>query len=455
MLSVSSGFMTNMGTQTDARQTYGRVEFKQVDTTAVDDVTVTATSTETISDPQYSADGEYLSFANYATFETDRWLLDGSFKLLPTTAPYDNMGWWSSAFSGAGGSFAVTQVLTYQFTVDHDSIGFTIFFDKINNEFAVDFSLVAYNSSNVVINTFTVTGNTLTSYRVETPVADYRKVILNITKWSKVDRRARVEELIFGLNQVYDGNKLISLKLVEEIDPVSIKSPQNEFSFSIDNSDYAYDILNPDGVYSYLQKKMEIIGHIGIMVNGAIEYAKLGTFYLLSWNTPTKLEASFVARDRLELLQKTYRKGLYQSRTLYNLAIDVLTEEGLTADDYSVDTALQSITVNSYIPILKTREALNLIAVAGNAICYIDRDNKITIKQLTATSTGYEIDFNNAYSTPAINLDNVVKTVDVNVSAFNNDTATTDIFKGAITLAGTSDIWIDYKDHAINGSATV
>jgi hypothetical protein len=200
---------------------------------------------------------------------------------------------------------------------------------------------------------------------------------------------------------------------------------------------------------------MEIIGHIGIMVNGAIEYAKLGTFYLLSWNTPTKLEASFVARDRLELLQKTYRKGLYQSRTLYNLAIDVLTEEGLTADDYSVDTALQSITVNSYIPILKTREALNLIAVAGNAICYIDRDNKITIKQLTATSTGYEIDFNNAYSTPAINLDNVVKTVDVNVSAFNNDTATTDIFKGAITLAGTSDIWIDYKDHAINGSATV
>jgi len=455
MLSVSPTYIAEMGTQTKARKTYGRVEFKQVDLNAAEDATVTATSTESISSPDYTVDDNWVGLSNYATFETDRWVLDGSFALLPTSSPYGELGWWSSELSSTGGTFGTSQLLTFTFTEDHNSIGFTVIFDIVNNEYAVDFTLELLDSSDTQLDLFTITGNTLSTYRVETPVSGYRKAKLTITKWSKEDRRARVSELLFGLIEVYENEELIKLDLTEEIDPTGIQSPQNEFKFSIDNSDYKYDIINPAGIYSYLETKMRITAYIGIYAGSVIEYGKLGTFYLRSWDTPTKIEASFKARDKFDILQNTYKKGLYQTRSLYDLAIDVLTEEGLTSEDYDIDSALSSISVTSYLPIAKTRELLHMIAQAGQAICYMSRDNLVTIKQLPTTDSGLDITFDNAYNPPQVTLDNTLKQLDVNVYGYEAEVDTSTIFKGAITLDGTQDVWVTYKDPATGGSASV
>ncbi len=78
----------------------------------------------------------------------------------------------------------------------------------------------------------------------------------------------------------------------------------------------------------------------------SVVWIPLGTFWSLDWDSPDDtLEATVVARDRLELLRKfTYQPGtVQQSLSLYSLAEQVLQDAGLQPGEYWIDPALQQI----------------------------------------------------------------------------------------------------------------
>jgi len=57
------------------------------------------------------------------------------------------IGWWSGEISDENGELAVPQVLEFNFTKNHSSIGFTIVFDnkgKLN--MLLDFTIQIYDS---------------------------------------------------------------------------------------------------------------------------------------------------------------------------------------------------------------------------------------------------------------------------------------------------------------------
>jgi hypothetical protein len=114
------------------------------------------------------------------------------------------------------------------------------------------------------------------------------------------------------------------------------------------------------------------------------EYVPLGTFWSLDWDSPDdSLEATVTARDRMELLRKgTYQTSqVQQNKTLYQLAGDVLQDAGLNSSEYIIDTDLQSIVVPySWFNPMSHREALRLIAEAGLAAAFQNRDGKIQIE---------------------------------------------------------------------------
>jgi hypothetical protein len=114
------------------------------------------------------------------------------------------------------------------------------------------------------------------------------------------------------------------------------------------------------------------------------EYVPLGTFWSLDWDSPDDtLEATVTARDRMELLRKgTYQTSqVQQNKTLYQLAEDVLQDAGLNSSEYIIDTDLQSIVVPySWFNPMSHREALRLIAEAGLAAAFQNRDGKIQIE---------------------------------------------------------------------------
>jgi hypothetical protein len=456
LLTVSSDYTTAMAAS--SRKCYLKLLFRQIDLDAYTDATASSSDEAEISDIDQVQTGMVQMSYNYATFETDRWKLDGSFVLPPESAPWNNVGWWTDEICGSDKIFDTNPQMTFTFTVDHSSIGFTTTFDTNNGEYAEEYTIKAYNSSNALIATITVTGNTSVIHEKEQTVNNYRKIELIINKWSNPYRRGRVLEFVFGILKVYTGQELTNVNILEEISTTSKQVTANELEFSIDNQDQKFDFLNPAGVYTTMQKTMKIDSFIGVETfTDVVEYAKAGTFYLTEWNSLNDgLIAKFKARDKLDLMtQTTYKKGLYQSRTLTNLATDVLTDFGFSASDYNIDTALNSITVYSYIPVMSHRDALQLIAIAGQAVVYVDRNNVIQIDQLSNTLQSYTLSFANSYNKPITELAPLVKNVEVSAYSFNSDAGTSEIYKGTLTLSGTVNVWVDYSEPATGGSASL
>lgn len=115
------------------------------------------------------------------------------------------------------------------------------------------------------------------------------------------------------------------------------------------------------------------------------EWVPLGVFWNTDWDSE-ELEAMVRARDRMELLRRTtYEPGpLKQNVSLYELAQDVLTHAKMPPETYWLDPGLQDIVVPwGWVPPGSHRDALRIIAEAGLARAYCDRDGILRIQRLT------------------------------------------------------------------------
>jgi hypothetical protein len=396
------------------RTVKGRVTFAITDLTAVNDVlSVSSTTQLAFSDRNQVANNKRSGTYNYVTWEPDRFALDGSFSF-PDTSGNGEVGFISDALCNALGVFTVNPLVTITFNNNHSSAGLSVSFDTLNNEYAVDFTLRTYNASNVVLNTVNVTNNTNAVYTYIGDLNAYRKVEIEVLKWSVGNRRARVVEVDFGVVQVYTDENLIRLSMIEEMDLITSQLPSPEFKFTVDNSAKLFNILNPTGFYSFLQQRQPINAELGVDIGGGvISWVPLGDYLLWEWvSDEGSLTASFTARTNLDLMANfTYERTSALSQSLHALAVSVFSTCGIT--NYSIDSALLSITTNSLANKTTCRDILQMIAIAGRANIYVTRDNVITLKQISLGTSDDRIDFDNMQSESEITLDPIVKQVDV------------------------------------------
>jgi hypothetical protein len=401
-----------------ARTTAGRVTFDISDVTAAGDITSTDTTAETtISNKAQLANKVRDASYNLATWETNRFRLDGSFSFPDDTiANNGEMGFVSDGLCGADGVFAVYPTIAFTFGGTHSSAGVTITFDPFNNEYAADFDVTAYDATGAVIQTISVVGNTKAIVDPLGQLSNYKKIEIIIKKWCLGDRRARVLEVDFGIIKVYTDDSLISMGLIEEMDPTTATLPSPEFDFTIDNSDRLFNILNPTGFYKYLQERQKIYAELGVDIGGGvIEYVPLGKYLLSEWKSDEgALTASFTARTNLDLMANfDYENLVASSKSLYQLAVDIFAICGIT--NYSIDAALQNITTNSMAKKTTCKQVLQMIAIAGNANIFVSRDDVITLK-CPPSPLGIAVDtitLDEMYDEPQIKLDPTVKSVEV------------------------------------------
>lgn len=430
------------GIYATSRMNKGRVTFDVSDVTAAGDVaSITVTGEATLSAKAQLIDKVRGSTYKLATNEKDRFTLDGSWSFADDTlANNGEIGWASSSISDGTGTFATPQQVTFSFASDHSSIGLTISFDPVNGEYATDFTMTAYNASNAVIATYPFTGNTLAQVAAYGQLSNYRKVVITINKWSVPSRRARVAEVDFGIVKVYTGELgLVSMALTEEMDLTSGELPSPEFKFTVDNSSREFNILNPVGFYKSLQQKQQVIGEIGLAYDdGSIEWVPVGNYLLWEWQSDEgSLTSTFYARTQLDLMANVpYEKLTATTKTLYQLAVDVFVMCGVT--NYSIDTALQSITTNSIAEKTNCKDVLQMIALAGCANLFVTRTGIVTLKALPSVATEVDtVSMNDQYAEPRINLDKPVKQVDVSYwTDINTSTVTSSVASG-ITLGDT------------------
>lgn len=432
MIKVSKKFKEVIYAPT--RKTTARVSFEILDNEAYHDNTPIATSEAPISRKNQLTNKKRNMSHKYATFERDYFKLDGSFYIPPRpTEGNSELGWWSEDVCDENGMFTPYQVLEFNFTEEHNSMGLTITFDVLAKEYASDFDIEVYKLDDTLIHKEEVIGNNKATYVMVKGLDNYGKIVITIKKWAKPYRRARITEVDFGVFQEYDDDKLIKLNIIEEMNIISDKIPSNEIRFTIDNSNKEFNILNPEGFYRFLKERQEVTAAIGVEVSeNEFELVPMGKFYLTDWQSDEgALTTTFIARDIFELLENKEYTSINDTN-LYDLAEDILIKSNV--ENYYIDEELRNIPTNGFKDKLNSRKALQYIGIAGKAAIYQDRYGVVRVEQFQTLdeSTSYiyfagpdmytgmvypmadegydmkNITFDNVYREPQIKLDKLL-----------------------------------------------
>lgn len=438
MIKVSQAYKQAVYAPT--RKTTAKVSFEILDNEAYEDNTSTVTGEAPISRKSQLTNKVRLMSHKYATFERDYWKLDGSFHIppAPEEAPESELGWWSEDISNSEGVFTPYQVLEFLFSEEHNSMGLTITFDELTGECAADFDIDVYRLDDTLVHHESVTGNTQTTYVMIQGLDNYGRIVIAIKKWAKPYRRCRIAEVDFGVIKEYQGDKLIKLSVLEEMNVVGDTLPINEVKFTIDNSTREFNILNPQGFYRFLKERQEVYFSLGVEISeDTYEFIGFNKFYLTDWQSDEgALTTTFTARSILEIVdQKEYLPGATFSN-LYELAEDIMDFVGV--EDYYIDPALLDIPTTGFPEKINARSALQCIGIAGKCAVYQDRKGVLNIRRFeildarttfmnytgepdmycgtvyVAVDNGYDmknINFDNVYDVPQIKLDKLVKSI--------------------------------------------
>ncbi len=323
------------------------------------------------------------------------WVLEDSipWRLMPETeqeALLYQVGWWGEQLAGSDGSFAppypslaVTHVVRAAHTL-------RLVGDSARGEYAVDFTIDLYGEGDVLLHREIVTGNTQIEWSKELPepVQGVVKQTVTITRWSHPGRQAKVVEFFTSIQQTYEGEQLVSVRLLEERETSNGSLPvgnisANELTVRLVN-DGRFDPDNEASpVHGLLLPNRRVRAWLGAEVNGDIEWVPLGTFWSVEWGTESDvLEATVRALDRLEHLRKSiYRTStVQQDVTAAQLAQQILLDAGLAAADWVIEDELQNVVFPwAWMPAVSHREALRLLAEAAMAVVYCDRDGRVRI----------------------------------------------------------------------------
>ena len=427
----------------DERWSTARVIFELVDIDAAEDATPTATSEAEISKLEQTHDRDMEMTNKIGTLEHNQFLLDGSY-VFPTEEN-GQVGWWSSEISNSNGILETPQVLEFTFTESQSSVGFMVIFDDKADEYASDFNIEIFDLSNALLSEDNVVGNTKHTYISETPVDGYGKVRITFTKTSKPFRRVRVCEVVFGIIQTFDGSNTTDLKLLYELSPSMDSLPSNELSVTIENIDRKYNMINPQGIYKFLQQGQGLNVEIGVGPADNIERVNMGRFYFTSSSAEdSSMTAQIVAHNQFYALDRgLYRKGINNVGTVLGIVTDIIEDSGINLA-IDIPSEIGNRVVGRNTPIVSHREALRMVAQASMSSCYIDRSGTLVFEELAESTPTDTLDNGNLYTPAKVEVKEYINTIETTAYNAYVDTwdGKTEIYQGSVVINGTKDVWI-------------
>ena len=205
MIAVSQAWKDNQS-QNLVNESYIRIAFKISDPEAIEDASLSANNEVWFSRVEETIDGEDKNIVPYATLEKNRWLLDGSKKLLPDSTNVSDTSYISNQLSLDNCLYSSNPIITIAFSEVHRVTipAISLVFDEENGEYARDFKVHIYKDS-VKTDTITVTDNTSVKVIVQKDITEYDEIQIEIVKWCLPNRRARVSEIFLGIVKEFDN----------------------------------------------------------------------------------------------------------------------------------------------------------------------------------------------------------------------------------------------------------
>ena len=302
----------------------------------------------------------------YATCDQDYTAVNGSMYFLPRSRPDValNQGIVSEGLMGS---------VEIRFPVQHDIKGLTIEFGKAH---PVDFTIQSDN------NTVEITGNSSGHFVTEEIFTGATFLRLVPLRMINGQSRFRIHKITMGIGIYFDNRRILSATKKEHISPIMEELPTIDFSLSVNNKDRGFDIENEESSVNFLEIGQGITILYGQELDdGSVEWLPGAKLQLKEWSADDE-EMSFSASDRFDFMDGTYHRGLYRPEgiSLYDLALDVLSDAGIDERTYWIDSYLKSVRISNPMPVVTHKEALQLIANAGRCVLSQDREGNIFLK---------------------------------------------------------------------------
>ena len=142
--------------------------------------------------------------------------------------------------SGADGTFQDPPTITINFTEPQSFYGCTLTFDAGSGEYPEEISV---NGKLYYPNA--------AEYVVSEELTNITNLTISFLKSGQPYRRARLSQILFGQIAVFDNSQLTKMSFRSSIDLLSTALSQKRLSFTIDNSNNAYNPLNPKGLLQF------------------------------------------------------------------------------------------------------------------------------------------------------------------------------------------------------------
>lgn len=388
MKSVSNAYKASMKAMLRNRS-YVRITFGNVDTTAATDGEWESNGAASISEFE-TVDYAYQYGDTYAALELNRWALDGKSLLVPTGEDVQD-GFISSLMSDGEGNFSTPPVITREFSLKHIFPGLTLTFDTRQQEWPLEVTADFYLNGEIVdTQTVSITSVQTT---ISTTATEVDKVTITFDRCLPY-RRPRLENVLYGLNVQFVNKDIVSTQQKHDVDPLSRRLPTETMQFTILDYEHKYDPDNPAGIYAYVDKNSPIEIQFGYeLPDGSVEWLKPDNYVLNAKPSAQNNQATFNGTGLIGSLTGTFYKSKLGSKSLYNMAEEVLLDAGLTLTEqgtnpWEIDEALKDMFTTAALPIDTHMNCLQLIAHAACCRLYTDDDNIIHIRPFGVTVIG-------------------------------------------------------------------
>lgn len=395
-----------MNAYADRRQVGINITFDLIDTEAAGDATPSASDAEPFSRLPKLLDRAAVSPGKIMTMEDDLVVTDGTWDVMPdgTEVP-----WWSTALSDDNGRFNQPPTLTMTLSSPASSVGFSLTFDEPAGCWPAEVRITSYNGTQQLAQeVFQVSGPLLAA---DMPVEGYNKVVAEFLSTPVPYRRIKMYSFLFGIIQRFDPATIVTATFSFGCSAACESIPSAELVFTIDNRDRRYNLINPQGIYKYLQDGQVI--ETGMSIDG--ERVETGEYYFTKSEAQDgAATAQITANDRVYAWDRElYNAGATGTWTLGAALRAVLGPSAV----FSFGPGLEARTVGKAIPVgTSKREAVRLLCQAARCTCWVDRKGVVVCRDLTIEATGVDtLDDDNMYTMDGVavseRVDSVVLTV--------------------------------------------
>lgn len=403
-------------------------------------------------------ESEILQNKNYATLEKNFWLLNDS---QPIYGSQDlEQTYISSFMSDENCLFSNTAYLRLTSDVYLTTLGLSMIFDSINENYAKRLRVKAYRDNAIIMDKEYI----LEDYKDRIIFADNGELV----RWNMIEiyfvesslpyRRIRVNQLLFGIKEVYTDDNILGAESKEKTTMINSELPTHTFKFTIDNMSKLFNPDNPEGWYRYILQRQKISYYWGYQLDdGSIEYTLGGNMLLTGSADVGENQVSFSTTTLINYLTNTYKKGVYNAngRSLYDLAVDIFTDNNIDSSQYRLWEGLKLIKTDAPLPKSEARQCLQIIATTGNCTLFTDRENIINIFpfEYIINPDGWDYDFTT--SRPTINVQSELYRCIVYINHYVVEDEVSELFKNEeLEIDSEVTLEIEY-DLATNISAEI